>query len=115
MKNQMLGTLCLGGLSMMGLLFWAPPVRAADTTVKITSGLKFDPTDVPSINVGDIITWKGNPGPPHHLYEGPVGENKKELTPQFNNGTASHKFDSPYSGPYHCSFHNSMSGNLTVK
>jgi plastocyanin len=115
MKNQLLGTLCLGGLSMLGLLFWEPPVRAADTTVAITSSMTFQPTDVPSINVGDTITWTGNPGPRHHLYAGQVGDESKPLTDEFRQGTASHKFDSSYSGPYHCSFHSSMVGTITVK
>jgi plastocyanin len=116
MKNQVLGTLCLGGLSMMGLLLWEPPVRAADTTVKITPSFKFEPVDVPSMNVGDTITWTGSAGPPHHLFAGSPPDESKPLTPQFNNGTASHKFNSPYSGKYYCKFHkNTMVGTLDVK
>jgi plastocyanin len=115
MKNKLVGTLCLGGLSMMGLLLWEPPVRAADQAVKITSSMTFDPTDVPQLSVKDKITWTGAAGPPHHLYYGPVGDDTKELTPRFNNGKAtSLPFTDPYTGPYHCSIHSTMLGKLTV-
>jgi plastocyanin len=113
MRRQVIGTICLSG--MLGLLLWAPPVRAADETVKINSNMTFDPKDVPSMNVGDTITWKGGAGPRHHLYEGDVGTNEKELAPEFKTGTASHKFDSPYKGRYHCSIHSSMVGTIDVK
>jgi plastocyanin len=114
MRKQVIGTICLSG--MLGLLLSAPQVRAEEVTVKIISqqGLKFDPADV-TIKSGDTIRWTGDARPTHQLHTGPgPGGSGDPITGDFK-GNATHTFPPPGSGQYHCIYHDSMVGTITVK
>jgi plastocyanin len=133
MQKQLSGSICLGGLLVIGLLLWQPQARAADdtTTVNIIPGPTtplLDPTDV-KITAGQSIKWVPQPqegGTPHHLFQTqkkPDGkvEETTEITPEFNRNdfeTATHKFETSDRGTinYRCKIHpKTMIGTITVK
>jgi plastocyanin len=115
MRKQLIGTICLGGLSVIALLLWNPSVRAQEAVkVEINpgpAGPVLSPSDV-SIAAGQSITWITNTDAAvkHQLVQ--------ELTDQFTKPTnPTHKFEIT-SGviKYHCKIHpNTMKGTITVK
>jgi plastocyanin len=63
MRKQLIGTICLGGISVIALLLWNPSVRAQEAVkVEINpgpAGPVLSPADV-SIAAGQSITWITN-------------------------------------------------------
>jgi plastocyanin len=131
MRKQLSGSICLGGLLVIGLLLWQPQARAADdtTTINIIPGPTtpvLDPKNV-TISAGQSIKWVPQPqegGIPHHLFQiqiMPDGTAKeiKEITSEFNRNdfeTATHKFETSGTINYHCQIHpKTMKGTITVK
>ncbi len=125
MRKQLIGTISLGALSVIGLVFWEPPVQAAgeNKTVDIVlkgGGPVVSPESV-EINAGGSITWVPKYANIHHhiLEDG----TNKDITQDFNedNGTntvetATHEFNTPgVVVKYHCKYHKPMKGTVTVK
>jgi len=134
-RKQLSGSICLGGLLVIGLLLWQPQARAADdtTTINIIPGPTtpvLDPTDV-TITAGQSIKWVPQEGHiPHHMFQTqimPDGkvEEIKAITPEFNRNapasepeTSTHKFETSDTGTinYRCHIHpKTMIGTITVK
>ena len=118
MQKQLIGTICLGGLSVIGLVIWEPPAQAATETKTVeivleTEGPVLRPENV-EINAGDSITWAPQNKAIHHQ----ILENgtNKPITKVFNETvleTATQEFKT--SVKYHCRFHNTMQGTINVK
>jgi plastocyanin len=124
MRNQLIGSICLGGLSVIGLLLWDSPARAADDTKTIDivlgpRGPVFAEENV-TISGGQSVEWvpKTPPSTPHHLVQKmPDGTDGPEITPVFHNpDTQTHKFGTPGVVKIQCTFHRgTMNQTITVK
>jgi plastocyanin len=121
-RKQLIGIICLGGLSVIGLVFWESPVQAAGgkKTVEIVlspEGLPMLSPENVEINAGDSITWAPQDAGIHHrLLEN--GTNK-EITKTFNETvleTATQEFKTSGVVKYHCFYHpTTMQGTINVK
>jgi plastocyanin len=123
MRKQLIGTISLGALSVIGLEFWEPPVQAAgeNKTVHIVliGGAPVVQPGSVEINADGSITWVPDDAAIRHriLRDG----TNDPITNDFNdNGTdtvetATHTFTSKDVVKYHCKYHSTMKGTITVK
>ncbi|MGH6835573.1 MAG: cupredoxin domain-containing protein [Methylocella sp.] len=114
MRKQLVRSICLGGLAATGLLLWQQqPVSAAETVkvdIRNAGGFKFFPADV-KISAGDTIQWVPAAGT-HNL----VGDNGFNNVPDFDPPvTPTQIFNTPGTIKYHCIYHKTMTGTITVK
>jgi plastocyanin len=121
MRKQLIGPICIA-VSVIGLGFWEPLVRAAGenktVAIVLSGGAPVLRPDKVEISAGQSITWvPEDAGIPHRLVEN--GTNKK-ITERFNEKndveTATKEFDTSGVVNYHCEIHpRSMKGIITVK
>lgn len=121
MRKQMIGSICLGGLSMIGVLLWEPSTRAADEPkiINIVPGPDGPVFDEPAVTIGagHSIKWvPKKPKVPHHLVE---DDTNAEITKEFNSAgleTATQTFGAARIIKYHCEIHpDTMKGTITVQ
>jgi plastocyanin len=91
-----------------------PAARAAATVSVEIRNLAFNPSSI-TIAPGDTVIWYNNETSIHHSVTSDAG-----VTPSFDSGeivagaTWSHTFDTEGIFAYHCMYHSSMHGTVTV-
>jgi plastocyanin len=126
MRKQLIGTICVA-VSVIGLGFWEPLVRAAGenqtVAIVLSGGKPVLRPDKVEISAGQSITWAPeDAGIHHHLFksndkfEPDTGD---EITDDFNGGPAVETRTKEFNtGVFHyiCKIHpRSMRGIITVK
>jgi plastocyanin len=99
MRKQLIGTISLGALSVIGLVFWEPPVQAAgeNKTVEIvlkSGGPVFRPETV-EINAHSSVTWVPKDAGIHHHFVNKA-DPKEEFTKDFNLLSKRQPMNSPH-------------------
>jgi plastocyanin len=84
------------------------PVVTADASVKI-QGFAFSPASV-TVKAGGTVQWKNVDSTPHTATDNNSAFDSGTLN---TNGIYTHKFDTPGTYTYHCTFHSTMT-NATV-
>ncbi len=98
----------LVALILLGSLVLSLPAAAANVSVEIKDS-SYNPSRV-AISPGDTVIWTNQDSTDHTVTgswddSGPIDPGK----------TYSHKFDSPGTFDYRCTFHNGMSGTVVVQ
>jgi len=90
----------------------APPANHSSHFHAVTiESFAYSPAAL-TIAVGDTVSWTNNDGAPHTV----TSDSGSELGGTLNTGgTYQHMFMSAGSNPYHCTFHSSMHGSVTVQ
>jgi len=92
-----------------------PTARAAATVSVEIKNLAFNPSSI-TIAPGDTVIWYNNETSTHHSVTSDTG-----VSPSFDSGeivagaTWSHTFDTGGTFTYHCMYHSSMHGTVTVQ
>lgn len=87
-----------------------PGALASNVTVSIQD-FRFDPREI-TITVGDTVVWSNSDFVPHTTTSDSGFWTSGTLTP--GGQPFSRTFNTPGTFPYHCSFHDSMTGVITV-
>jgi plastocyanin len=116
MRKRLIGSICLGGLSVVGLLLWHQSARAAEDVKTIDIVLPGPVFAEPNLTItaGQSIKWVAKDVHlPHQLVEDGTG---KEITRHFESPeTPTHKFETVGIVKYHCKYHPAtMVGTITV-
>jgi len=106
--RKLLNAMLLGGGALLLVLLFQPVM--ADTVDVSIPGFSFDPA-VLSIEEGMTVKWTNNHTIPHTSTSDDAIWDSGSLSP----GAAfSYTFDSLGTFPYHCTFHPTMLGTITV-
>jgi plastocyanin len=112
------GLVALASYASLSLLL-LQSTHAAQTVIQKIVGARptFDPPEI-TIKAGDTVQWTvmTTPGVPHHLV-GDSGSDAFQATKQFDDSTSppvTQTFNSPGVIHYHCTFHPTMKGTLTI-
>ena len=87
------------------------PAAAESTAISIAiQGFQFSPTDI-TVKKGTTVLWNNRDSASHTV----TGENGGPDSPSLSTGQAySFTFSTPGTFSYHCTFHPSMKGTVTV-